>query len=431
MTEITRITHFQGQFGTNTGKTLENEPVNLTKLLDIKTCIDVACQDDVTAAVIRDGSLLLWGSSTWDVFEGNSSVNSYIRTPFKTCLNAEACKVAIGSWHIAVIVRKNQPQGAGIPEESQAILSEDRGLFNHEIDMADRKTYDACDKNIKKSPTYKKTRKMGVAQKDFSVPQTSCSVDSNGLLLQLVSLTVEDERTADVKEENESRMGSSVKSIKNLQKNGNKGAELDFVIDRVMRENAMTFAPLKLNRPQSMASFYIRRPERKSSNQNRKKISDSLQRRSYAGMQRPRYASPVRSEYSYISSNGLRDEYRRQRDNSMAFESKTQEEKRTDCRCIMSTWNTETLLDMTTRSNAAKEANERNAKKIGFIKSKEPSFYGRDRTKNVSRSNFSETSTYTLVSIWTIHILCRALSWREMKIASFAHSKAFEEIGNV
>ena len=99
---------FQGQFGMKMAVESINMPLNLKTKLQLGKCIDAAARDDTTTVVLQDGAIIMWGKNMWDAFEGRSSSKSSIRQNFKIKLNKmNVEKVSLGSWHIAAIASLN------------------------------------------------------------------------------------------------------------------------------------------------------------------------------------------------------------------------------------------------------------------------------------------------------------------------------------
>ena len=82
-------------------------PINLTEILQIGPSLEIACRDDTTATILQDGTLYMWGKNMWEVLVGGKSTHSFIRGPFKVqTISENVLKVALGSWHVAVILAK-------------------------------------------------------------------------------------------------------------------------------------------------------------------------------------------------------------------------------------------------------------------------------------------------------------------------------------
>ncbi|XP_065057220.1 uncharacterized protein LOC135685268 isoform X1 [Rhopilema esculentum] len=95
----------QGQLEASLSEMQTQVPINLTEVLQIGPSLEIACRDDTTATILQDGTLYMWGKNMWEVLVGGKSTHSFIRGPFKVqTISENVLKVALGSWHVAVIL---------------------------------------------------------------------------------------------------------------------------------------------------------------------------------------------------------------------------------------------------------------------------------------------------------------------------------------
>ena len=99
---------FQGQFGMKMEEESISMPLNLQTKFELGKCIYIAARDDTTTIVLHDGAIIMWGKNMWDAFEGCNTSKSSIRENFKIKLNKmNVEKISLGSWHIAAIASPN------------------------------------------------------------------------------------------------------------------------------------------------------------------------------------------------------------------------------------------------------------------------------------------------------------------------------------
>eukprot|EP00795_Rhopilema_esculentum_P017436 gene17436-9038_t len=95
----------EGQLEASLSEMQTQVPINLTEVLQIGPSLEIACRDDTTATILQDGTLYMWGKNMWEVLVGGKSTHSFIRGPFKVqTISENVLKVALGSWHVAVIL---------------------------------------------------------------------------------------------------------------------------------------------------------------------------------------------------------------------------------------------------------------------------------------------------------------------------------------
>ena len=319
-------------------------------------------------------------------------MNSFIRTPFELKLGAgEIYKVAIGSWHVAVVVKCSVTQEKSEEvKENMAFMNKDEVVSKEGMDIAGQSEtpsdiQDVLGNSRKKKRTSWGRKKIGTYQEN----SVSYDMNGNAKLEDVESGPIEKDPEKNCKNESHLEVRSSLKATDSAHKNSNKNANLDFAIECVQRENTLTFAPLKATKSHSMASFYIRRPETGMNNQrNAGKGMAKQQRRSYAGMQRPVY-NAERSRYSYSAGEKYGRSWTRVSGSAEMAEAETLGN------CSMPTWNIESLLDMTTKSNDKNALVEQRATKDGFYKDRSHDYR---IASEKSRSLNDIAVSYSLVS---------------------------------
>ena len=308
----------------------------MTKLLKIPQCIEIVCRDDTTAAILRNGSLLLWGNNIWDVLSGGIAMNSFIRLPFIVTLNdTSILQIALGSWHVAAITKCNLKREQRRVENNMETLNTD--------EKSSKEAYGMLETGMQNDESYKndareKQKQMKKDDKLTEEQKISFNLISKGILVDLEPEIPENGNETQRKSYENLKINERLKQLCLMDRTKDKSTHVDFEIENVEAENTLTFAPLKSKTTHSMASFFIRRPESKRSHENNK-----TKRRNYAGMQRP-WMSPERSRYSY--SAGCKDARSRR---AYQNDSVQVHKNALGAQGAVATWNTESLLDMTTK----------------------------------------------------------------------------------
>ena len=266
-------------------------------------------------------------------------MNSFIRSPFIVSLNdTNILQLALGSWHVAAITKCSLKREQRKVENNVEILNTDEESSKEDFGILETgrqrdKSFknDACEKH-KPMPWEKKDEELCKEQ------NMSCNMNSKGVLVDLEPEIPENGNETKRKSHENLEINESLKQLCFMDRTKDRSTHIDFAIETVMAENTLTFAPLKSKAPHPMASFYIRRPESKMSHQN-----NSIKRRNYAGMQRL-WMSSERSRYSY--SAGWKD--------GRSWEANQRDSMEKDLNALGSqgavpTWNTESLLEMTTK----------------------------------------------------------------------------------
>eukprot|EP00112_Aurelia_sp_Birch-Aquarium-sp1_P005349 Seg1605.3 transcript_id=Seg1605.3/GoldUCD/mRNA.D3Y31 product="RCC1 and BTB domain-containing protein 2" protein_id=Seg1605.3/GoldUCD/D3Y31 len=148
----------QGQLGMKMADESTSTPVNLKIKLSIgKRIVDIAARDDTTAVVLQDGAIIMWGKTMWGVFEGSNSPKSSVREKFIIKLNKlKVEKISLGSWHIAAIASLNDEaacdddvSGGEVESINNNVASSDAcGISEVETELQD---FQGQDKDVQKT----------------------------------------------------------------------------------------------------------------------------------------------------------------------------------------------------------------------------------------------------------------------------------------
>ena len=379
-------------------------------MLGIGPSLDIAGRDDTAAAVLEDGSVLLWGSNIWNVLAGEARGNCYIRTPFHVRLNDNQSigKVSIGAWHVAVIaVRSVTDDKLTTAEENNTAVSIVKALEDDvkvEIEPKEQVSKNtACVGNGRK----KRSSWAAKKSRSFPVQKLPGKAGSLGLLVDVEgkAWTSGEEAAGTLRRENTANIGESVKPTilqrdsSELMKS-NKGDD-DFASESVTGENTVTFAPLILKKSHSMASFYIRRPKQ-SANDQQKTIreSEGQQRRSYAGMQRP-CTNQLHSRHDY--GDGLRGVYGYKKGYPTASERRRKNGAEAAGSRVLSAWNTEFLLDMTEmlHTNETNRENDNQKLSNNGPRHTDRSLFGSRKSVRKQIDLNAPSTSYSLVCTYT------------------------------
>ena len=273
-------------------------------------------------------------------------MNSFIRSPFSVKLNqADISQIALGSWHVAAITSCNltREHNKHVQNEYE-ILRVDENSLKEACDVPETTGRQIDNNNNNTLETPKGMLWARKEHRSFRKQHQRQGLESKGLLVDLESQVSENESDKVRKTPENLEMNEDLKQLCVVSKIKDRSTIIDFAIESVNRENNVTFAPLKPKSSKSMSSFYIRRPQTFKSNQ-----TNRVRGRMYAGVQSS-WTNRERGRYSH--SAGGKDVRSWEAHKAENFQQPGQQHTEVSEAkgiCSVANWNTELLLDMTTK----------------------------------------------------------------------------------